>query len=173
MGIMADDVVKVMSRHMSSDYSFRGVHPFNELEDIDAVAETVWKPLFGAFTQMQRRQDIFMAGPNEIDGDEWVISMGNFMGLFDDDWLGIPSSGKIAFVPYVDFHRIRDGKICESAFFCDILRLMRQVGLTPLPIQTGAEFVNHEIEVWEKMIVALDQRQLRPTHLRGRKPDRD
>lgn len=38
---------------------------------------------------------------------------------------------------------------------------------------TGAEFVNHEIEVWEKMIVALDQGQLRPTHLRGRKPDRD
>jgi len=38
---------------------------------------------------------------------------------------------------------------------------------------TGAEFVNHEVEVWEKMIVALEQGQLRPTHLRGRKPDRD
>jgi len=31
--------------------------------------------------------------------------------------------------------------------------------------------VDHEIEVWDKMIVALEQGQLRPTHLRGRKPD--
>ena len=36
---------------------------------------------------------------------------------------------------------------------------------------TGQEFIDHEIEVWDKMIVALDQGQLRPTHLRGRKPD--
>ena len=37
--------------------------------------------------------------------------------------------------------------------------------------KTGQEFVDHEIDVWDKMIVALDQGQLRPTHLRGRKPD--
>jgi predicted ester cyclase len=138
----ADDVVKVMNRYMSSDYQFRGVHPFNELEGVDAVAEALWKPLLGAFTPMQRRQDIFMAGTNEIDGTEWVTSMGNFMGLFDNDWLGIPSTGKIAFIPYTEFHRISNGKICESAFFCDIIRVMIQVGLTPLPLQTGAEFIN-------------------------------
>ena len=34
----------------------------------------------------------------------------------------------------------------------------------------GAEFLEHEIEVWDKMIIAIDQGQLRPTHLRGRKP---
>ena len=138
----ADGVAKVMNRYMSSDYQFRGVHPFNELQGADAVAEALWKPLLGAFTQIQRRQDIFMAGTNEIDGTEWVTSMGNFMGLFDNDWLGIPSTGKIAFIPYVEFNRISNGKICESAFFCDIIRVMKQVGLTPLPMQTGAEFIN-------------------------------
>jgi len=40
-----------------------------------------------------------------------------------------------------------------------------------LAAATGTEFIDHEIEVWEKMIVALEQGQLRPTHLRGRKPD--
>ena len=34
----------------------------------------------------------------------------------------------------------------------------------------GTEFLEHEIEVWDKMIVALDQGQLRPTHLRAHKP---
>lgn len=34
----------------------------------------------------------------------------------------------------------------------------------------GTAFLEHEIDVWEKMIVALDQGQLRPTHMRARKP---
>ena len=138
----ADAAASVLNRYTTSDYQFRGVHPFNELEGADAVAEALWKPLFDAFTPMQRRQDIFMAGTNEQDGTEWVTSMGNFMGLFDNDWLGIPATGKITFLPYVEFSRISDGKICESAFFCDIIRVMRQVGLTPLPIETGAEIIN-------------------------------
>ena len=37
----------------------------------------------------------------------------------------------------------------------------------------GIEFLEHEIEVWDKMIIAIDQGQLRPTHLRGRKPETD
>ena len=40
-----------------------------------------------------------------------------------------------------------------------------------LAARVGSEFLDHEIEVWDKMIVAIDQGQLRPTHLRGRKPD--
>ncbi len=138
----ADQAGTVLNRYTSSDYQFRGVHPFNEIDGADAVAATVWKPLFSAFTAMQRRQDIFMAGTNSVDGTEWVTSMGQFMGLFDNDWLGIPSTGKITFLPYVEFNKISNGKISESAFFCDIISVMKQVGLTPLPIQTGAEIVN-------------------------------
>jgi SAM-dependent methyltransferase len=39
-----------------------------------------------------------------------------------------------------------------------------------LASKLGRDFVEHEIDVWDKMIVAVDQGQLRPTHLRGRKP---
>jgi len=138
----ADQVASVLKRYTSSDYQFRGVHPFNEIDGSDAVADTVWKPLMSAFTAMQRRQDIFMAGTNSVDRTEWVTSMGQFMGLFDNDWLGIPSTGKIIFLPYVEFNRITDRKISESAFFCDIISVMNQAGLTPLPIQTGADIIN-------------------------------
>ncbi len=95
----ADDVGNVLNQYTSSDYRFRGVHPFNEIDGADAVSGTVWKPLFDAFTATQRRQDIFMAGTNNEDGSEWVTSMGKFMGLFDKDWLGIPPTGKITFCP--------------------------------------------------------------------------
>ncbi len=39
-----------------------------------------------------------------------------------------------------------------------------------LSSKLGSKFLEHEIEVWDKMIAALDQGDLRPTHLRGRKP---
>ena len=47
---------------------------------------------------------------------------------------------------------------------------MRGALFDGLASQVGTEFLEHEIDVWDKMIVALDQGQLRPTHLRGRKP---
>ncbi|MDH3742600.1 MAG: methyltransferase domain-containing protein [Hyphomicrobiales bacterium] len=34
----------------------------------------------------------------------------------------------------------------------------------------GTTFLTRQIDVWDKMIVALDQGQLRPTHMRARKP---
>jgi len=66
----APDVGGVLNRFTSSDFKFRGVHPFNEIDGADAVADTVWKPLCSAVTAMQRRQDIFMAGANNEDGTE-------------------------------------------------------------------------------------------------------
>jgi hypothetical protein len=137
-----DDLAGVIAEHVAPGYGFRGVHPFNELDGAAEVAETVWQPLRESFTAMQRRQDIFMAGPNLIDGNMWVTSMGKFMGLFDHDWLGIPSTGRIALLPYCEFHRIEDGKIAESALWIDIISVMKQAGVRPLPMQTGAEIVN-------------------------------
>jgi hypothetical protein len=137
-----DALADVIGEHTSPGYSFRGVHPFNDLSGPNDVAASVWQPLYNSFTPMQRRQDIFIAGPNLIDGNMWVTSMGKFLGLFDDDWLGIPATGKIALIPYCEFHRIDDGKIAESALWIDIISVMKQAGLQPLPMQTGAEIVN-------------------------------
>jgi predicted ester cyclase len=64
------------------------------------------------------------------------------MGLFDRSWLNIPATGKMAFLRYAEFHRVENGKIAESAFFCDVISLMQQAGCYPLPPQTGAAFVH-------------------------------
>ena len=135
---------QVISRFTGADYRLRGVHPFNELHGAEQVAETLWQPLLASFAALQRRQDIFMAGLNQVDGFKslWVTSMGKFMGLFDANWLGIPATGRVALLPYCEFHRVEGGKIAESAFFCDIISVMKQAGLQPLPMQTGAEIIN-------------------------------
>ena len=139
----ATDARRILKRYVAdSGYRLRAVHPFNEIDGSDLAAETVWQPLFSAFTALQRRQDIFMAAPNELDGTLWVTSMGKFMGLADRDWLGIRPTGRLAMIPYCEFHRIDDGKIAESALWIDIVSVMKQAGYTPLPGQTGADIVN-------------------------------
>jgi len=132
-----------LAAHVPADYFWRGMHPFYEQTGADAVASVFWLPLRKAFTSLQRREDVFMAGFNDVDQGEsvWVATMGNMMGLFDRDWLGIPATGKMAFLRYAEFHRVADGLIAESAFFCDIINVMQQAGCDPLPQQTGAAIV--------------------------------
>ena len=125
------------------DYIWRGVHPFHEQYASDSVIEVFYRPFKGAFSALQRRQDIFFAGQNEIDGftSVWVASMGHFLGLFDRPFVGIPPHNKIAMIRYAEFHKVEHGQIRETALFIDLLHLMAQVGLTPLPQQTGMHLI--------------------------------
>jgi hypothetical protein len=85
------NVGEILANYVSPDWLWRGMHPFNVQVGAQAVAETFWSPLLAAFTRLQRRPDIFIAGLNEIDGfkGRWVVQMGHLMGLFDRPWLGI------------------------------------------------------------------------------------
>ena len=94
--------------------------------------------ILSAWAHVQRRQDVFLAGTSEIDNTDWVISMGHFMGLLDSNWLGIPANRKMTFLRYADFNCIRNGKLVRSGFFCDLIGVMHQMGINPLPPQTGA-----------------------------------
>ena len=136
-------VPDVMARHAAPDHFWRGCHPFHELHGGDAVAKAFWAPLKASLAHMQRRQDIFLAGRNEIDGSRsvWVVSMGHLMGLFDAPWLGIRPTRKMAFLRYCEFNRVEKGRIIEAAMFFDIPHLMIQAGLKPFPPQTGAHMV--------------------------------
>lgn len=134
---------EVLESHTAQNYLWRGFHPFNEIRNASDVAREFWLPLRTAITNMQRRMDVFLAGRNEIDGfaSTWVVSMGHLVGLFDNPWLGIQPTRKMAFLRYCEFHRIEEGSIAETAMFFDIPHLMMQAGLQPFPPQTAAHLV--------------------------------
>ena len=136
-------VADALKRHTAPDWHWRGMHPFHEQRGADAVAATFWEPMLRAMTRLHRRPDIFMAGLNEMDGFQsvWVASMGHFMGLFDQPWLGIRPTGRIAMMRYAEFNRVDAGRITETALFCDIPQVMIQAGQNPFPPQTGAHLV--------------------------------
>ncbi len=139
----ASEIRSVLKNYVSPDYRWRGMHPFHEKSGVEEVIDSFWAPLRSSFTGCQRRMDFFFAGTNDCDDDAtiWVLNAGNFMGLFDKNWLGIPSTGKLAMLRYAEFHRVESGKIAETAFFCDILSVMHQAGVYPLAPMTGAPFI--------------------------------
>ena len=137
-GVADCDVGDVIAEYTADDYHWYGVYPFGEQSSATDVAEAFWTPLLSTWSRLQRRQDVFMAGTNEVDGSQWVTSMGHLQGLRDKPWLGIPATGKLTYLRYAEFHHVADGKIQRSSFFCDIIGVMHQAGINPLPMQTGA-----------------------------------
>ncbi len=138
-----DEFAGIFARHVTSDYQWRGMHPWHEQSGAENVAAAFWLPLRRSFKALQRREDVFIAGENVVDdGDSvWVLGMGNIAGLFDEDWLGIPANRKLTFLRYAEFHRVDGEKIAESAFFCDVLSIMHQADCYPLPPPTGADII--------------------------------
>ena len=83
---------------ISSDFHWRSMHPFYEKKGIEAVVSEFWGPLSQSLRHLHRREDVFFAGENDVDGGSsvWTCSMGHFVGLFDADWHAIPKTGRIA-----------------------------------------------------------------------------
>lgn len=136
-----EKIKDVMKSYMSNEYNFKGVYPFREQIGVDNAADVFFIPLKKALSSMQRRQDIFIGGINEIDGSTWVMSMGHFMGLFDHDWLGIPHTRKMISLRYAEFNCVEGDKIIKTGLFVDIIGFMQQAGVNPLPPQTGNYYV--------------------------------
>lgn len=137
------DQAAVLKQYCSEGFKWRGFHPFNELAGADDVAFQFWQPLRRCLSSLQRRQDVFFAGQNQIDhfASTWVVSMGHLMGLFDETFVGIPPTGKIAMLRYCEFHCVAEGKIVETALYFDLPHLMAQAGINVFPKQTAAQLV--------------------------------
>jgi hypothetical protein len=128
---------------ISSDFHWRSMHPFYEKKGIEAVVSEFWGPLSQSLRHLHRREDVFFAGENDVDGggSVWTCSMGHFVGLFDADWLAIPKTGRIAHLRYAEFMKVEEDRIVESALFFDLIGLMHEAGVYPLPPMTGSYFI--------------------------------
>ena len=138
-----EEIPNVLFHYCSEDLLWRGFHPFNEIRGLKNLYSQFWQPFKKSFFNYQRRMDIFLAGYNTISGNEgvWVVSMGHLMGLFDNPWIGIKETKKIAMLRYCEFSKIQNGKITEVAMFFDIPHLMLQAGIKAFPSETGISLV--------------------------------
>lgn len=120
-----------------SDAEINVTHPINTLRGPEAVGKQVWKPLRHALPDVERH-DYIVAGGHHRDAN-WIGCLGHYIGVFENDWLGIPASRGVVNVRYAEAHELREGKIANSYVFIDFLDLMRQIGYWPLAPSLGRE----------------------------------
>ncbi len=126
-----------LGRLYAPDATWRGAHPLNAMQGVEAIAADVWEPLLTACPDLERRDLIVAAGA--YDGRDHVATLGHYCGTFRRDWLGIPATGRPVWLRYGEVHEVRDGRIVQSSCLWDILDLIRQAGFWPLAPSLGAE----------------------------------
>ncbi|OUL33886.1 ester cyclase [Nostoc sp. 106C] len=93
----------------------------------EAFMQSVLMTFRSAFPDgMHRFEDV-------IAEDDKVVTRGTFSGTHFGELQGIPPTGKQITIPFFHIDRIVDGKLVEHWGQSDLLGLMQQVGIIPIP----------------------------------------
>ncbi len=122
---------------LAAEVALHVTHPINELTGASAGLSALWLPLRKALPDMERR-DYFVAGGRYREG-YWVACMGEYVGTFVQDWLGIPATRGVVQLRFCEAHKLHKDKIAVSYIFLDALDLMRQAGYFPIAPSLGKE----------------------------------
>ena len=120
------------------DCRWRVSHPMNEMTGHAAAQNHVWGPLLRAVPDLERRDAIFVAGRYE---DKTLIAAtGHYCGTMAGDWLGIRATGRTLYLRFGEVWQIGgDGRAVRANLIWDVIDVMRQAGLWPLPPSLGVE----------------------------------
>ncbi len=111
-------------------------HPFSAMVGADAYYTQALAPLFAALPDLERRDDILIAGADG-DGADWVGSGGHYVGTFVAPWLGTPPTGRPVALRYHEFWRFEDGRVVEGQGIWDLPDLMLQAAVWPMAPPLG------------------------------------
>ncbi|MBW3245622.1 ester cyclase [Epibacterium sp. DP7N7-1] len=121
------------------DVLFRFCHPFGDLTGVEDFYDAVYADLFKAWPDLERRDTIVIAGPDEF-GNNWVGAGGYYTGIFTAPWLDIPPTGHQVSMRFHEFYRIVDGKVVEVQALWDIPEVMMQANAWPMAPSLGREW---------------------------------
>ncbi|TNF17969.1 MAG: polyketide cyclase [Rhodobacteraceae bacterium] len=117
---------------------FRLCHPFGDSTGPEAFYDLAYRDLQQAWPDLERRDYIVMAGPDE-EGANWVGCGGYYTGVFTGPWLDIPPTGHQVTMRFHEFLRIEAGKVVEVQALWDIPEVMMQARAWPLAPTLGRE----------------------------------
>ncbi|MEL7164633.1 MAG: ester cyclase [Pseudomonadota bacterium] len=123
----------------AKDVVFRLAFPFETIHGVDPYLDAAYAPLLHAVPDLERRDHIVMAGPDDH-GHDWVGCGGYYTGTFTAPWLDIPPTGHIVHMRFHEFYRFVDDKIVEMQALWDIPEVMMQAGTWPMSPTLGREW---------------------------------
>ncbi len=128
-------------RLFSPALAWHGQHPVNDGGGRDSFEAGALAPLRQAIPDIERRDEIFIAGIYE--DRPWIAATGHYCGAFAAPLFGIPASQQLVMLRYGEFYRLgADGLVDEVVTLWDMTDLMRQAGVNPLPRSAGADLTN-------------------------------
>jgi len=132
-----DDIAQALPSLFHKECSFKFCHPLGEFSGTPSFLERCLQPLSRAFSDLERRDMIVVAGASP-DHELWLGCMGNYFGTFTQPFLGIPPTGHLAHMRYHEFFRFENNNVVEMQAIWDIPELMMQANAWPMPPQLGA-----------------------------------
>lgn len=129
----------VLHEICAPDVVFRLAFPFETIVGVDAYFDAVYGPLFRSVPDLERRDQIVIAGETGA-GDAWVGCGGFYCGTFVAPWLDIPATGHLVHMRFHEFYRIVDGQVVEMQALWDIPEVMMQAGAWPMGPALGREW---------------------------------
>jgi predicted ester cyclase len=110
--------------------------PIDDCQDRAAALTRFWRPLLNAMPDLERRDDILIAGAWK-DG-AWTAALGHWEATFERPWLGLAPTGGAVSLRFGEFHRHEAGQIVETFLLFDLPDLMAQAGKWPFTSARGA-----------------------------------
>ena len=138
------DAVAFMTKHVAEAAVLHAGCPLDDVAGRAAQMARFWAPLLHALPDLEQRLDILIGGASAVppEGSAWLAATGHYAGTFLRPYLGIPPTGRLAWLRFGAFHRLdAEGRIAETYLLLDLPDLMRQAGASPLPRPDAAEFL--------------------------------
>lgn len=112
-----------MSPYFHDDFRWMGNYGCGTKEGVKAFREHWQLPLRAAFTDRIYKTEKFLA-----DG-EWASCFGHIEGTHSGEFMGIAPTNQRVKIPYMDFWKIKDGKIADNWVSVDYALVMSQLGV--------------------------------------------
>ena len=111
-----------MTKYFHDDFVWRGNQGCGTKLGLDAFRNNWQLPLRAAFTDRTYITEQWLA-----DGD-WAACFGHIEATHSGPFMGIAPTGKRVKIPYMDFWRVKDGRIADNPVSVDFASVLAQLG---------------------------------------------
>jgi predicted ester cyclase len=127
----------VASETFSPEAGYLAADPINQMRGVDEIVARHLLPLKQAFPDLERRDDVFMAGVWK--GGTWVSATGCYYGVPRGPWLGLKPVDRWIALRFGEFYRLDGDRIVDAYTMIDLVDVLRQYGVSPVPPALGVD----------------------------------
>lgn len=129
-----DHLIEGIGAFFAKDFTWRGNAGCGTKRGLKEFQDNWQRPFQAAFT------DKVCIDEARLAEGEWMAAFGRQEATHSGEFMGIAPTGKRVEIRYMDFWRVKDGKIVDNWVMVDFPHVMRQLGVDPFNGHGWEEF---------------------------------